>query len=80
MLAGTGRESTLILRKMCIILDKLVTAVLAAPIFFVHTGMLYLVIKYLVYIRAGSSVKPQISSATNVAFISNSNLIYLVSC
>ena len=31
-------------------------------------------------VRAGSSIKPQISSATNAACISNSNVKYLVSC
>ena len=32
------------------------------------------------WLRAGSSIKPQISSATNAACISNSNVTYLVSC
>ena len=32
------------------------------------------------YIRAGSDINPQISSATNVACISNSNVTYFVSC
>ena len=31
-------------------------------------------------IRAGSSINPQISSATNAACISNSNVTYLISC
>ena len=48
MLAGTGRKSVFMLRTMCIILDKLGTAVFAVPIFLMRTGMLYLVYKYLV--------------------------------
>ena len=43
----------------------------------------YITIPYLqsrLYIRAGSSIKPQISSATNAACINNSNATYLVSC
>ena len=50
MLARTGRKLALMLRTMCIILDKLGTAVLAAPIFLIHTGMLYLAYKHLIYI------------------------------
>ena len=50
MSAGTGRKSAFMLRTICIILDKLGTAVLAAPIFLIHTGMLYLAYKHLVYI------------------------------
>ena len=50
MLAGTGRKLAFMLRKMlCIVLDTLGTAVLAAPIFLIHAGMPYLVYKYLVY-------------------------------
>ena len=54
---GDGTQSAFMLRKMCIILDKLGTAVLATPIFLTHTAMLYLIYKNLVYIRAGSTVK-----------------------
>ena len=52
MFAGTGRKLALMLRKMCIILDKLGTAVLADPISSTHTGMMCVVHKYFgVYTR-----------------------------
>ena len=50
MLKGAGRKSAFTLRRMGNILDKLGTAVLAAPIFSIHTGMMCIVYKYLVYI------------------------------
>ena len=46
MSAGTGRKSAFMLRTMCIILDKLGTAVLAAPISSTHTGMMCVVYVY----------------------------------
>ena len=46
MSAGTGRKSAFMLRTMSIILDKLGTAVLAAPISSTHTGMMCVVYVY----------------------------------
>ena len=43
MSAGAGRKSAVMLRTMCIISDKLGTAVLAAPIYSIHTGMMCVV-------------------------------------
>ena len=50
MSAGTGRKYGFTLRTMCIILDKLGIAVLAAPIFSIHTGVTCVVFKFSVYI------------------------------
>ena len=46
MLEGVGRKSAFTLRRMGNILDKLGTAVLAAPISSTHTGMMCVVYVY----------------------------------